>query len=185
MQRSEGFGRSATESFNHVTDGQAQRGDRGVVDPPAERPGNRLFANRGDGTFENATAGSGADDRGYGMGAATGDYDGDGDLDLFVTAFGADRLFRNRGDGRFDDATARAGLGDERWTTSATWFDFDRDGDLDLFVTAYVDFRLENHLTCRSVDGRPDYCGPQAYEGLADRLYLNRGDGSFEDASPS
>src|SRR5229473_2178858 len=40
--------------------------------------GNRLYRNRGDGTFEDVTAGSGTDLAGYGMGVAAGDFDNDG-----------------------------------------------------------------------------------------------------------
>ncbi|MCH8211298.1 MAG: VCBS repeat-containing protein, partial [Planctomycetes bacterium] len=58
------------------------------TDDPEDRPPNQLFRNRGDGTFEEVTDGSGADDRGYGMGVATGDYDNDGDVDLYITNVG-------------------------------------------------------------------------------------------------
>jgi hypothetical protein len=159
----------------------------GSLREPDARPTDRFFRNQlvpeGRLRFVDATEASGLGSREYSMGAAVGDHDGDGDLDLFVTAFGGDRLYRNRGDGVFDEVTAEAGVGDSRWTAGATFLDFDRDGDLDLFVTAYVDFRLANHVVCRSVDGRPDYCGPQTFAGLSDRLYRNRGDGRFEDVS--
>src|SRR5438094_4001673 len=46
----------------------------------AKQPGNRLYRNRGDGTFEDVTAGSGADVAGYGMGEAAGDFDNDGNV---------------------------------------------------------------------------------------------------------
>ena len=82
-----------------------------LVDPTEERPGNRLLRNLGDGTFEDATAGSGADDRGYGMGVATGDYDNDGDVDLYVTNVGPNVLLRNDGRGRFTNVTNEAGAG--------------------------------------------------------------------------
>ncbi len=82
--------------------------------------GDRLFRNRGDGTFEDLTDASGIARiaRGYGFGATVGDYDNDGRPDLFVARFGAYALYRNRGDGTFEDATElrrpgwRAGLAD-------------------------------------------------------------------------
>lgn len=50
-----------------------------------------IFANNGDGTFSNATPGSGIDtmQAEYSVGAAFGDYDLDGDLDLLVTHWGS------------------------------------------------------------------------------------------------
>ncbi len=45
---------------------------------------NRLYRNRGDGTFEDVTARAGVGGRGYGMGCAAGDYDNDGRVDLVV-----------------------------------------------------------------------------------------------------
>ena len=50
---------------------------------------NRLFRNNHDGTFADVTAKAGLQGKGYGMGAATGDYDNDGDTDLFVTSYGS------------------------------------------------------------------------------------------------
>jgi len=133
--------------------------------------------------FTNVTAQSGLRAGGYGMGVATGDYDNDGWIDLYVTNFGSNQMWRNNGDGSFSDVTAQTGTDDPRWSSSAAFFDYDRDGYLDLYVANYVNFRLSNHKTCRTQSGRPDYCGPQSYEGVTDRLLHNRGDGSFEDVS--
>src|SRR5262249_51464712 len=65
--------------------------------------GDRLFRNRGDGTFEDATARSGIAQlaQGYGHGVAVGDYDNDGHPDLFLTRWRAYALYRNQGDGTF------------------------------------------------------------------------------------
>ena len=81
---------------------------------PTRRTGNRLYRNRGDGTFEDVTAGSGADVAGYGMGVAAGDFDNDGNADLYVTNFGANVLLKGDGRGHFADVTAKAGVASTR-----------------------------------------------------------------------
>jgi enediyne biosynthesis protein E4 len=150
------------------------------------RPGatSRLFRNRGDGTFEDATAGSGLDVPIYGMGAAAADYDNDGRQDVLITAIGQSRLFRNVGDGKFVDTTERAGLGGHSaFSTSALWFDYDRDGDLDLVICNYVRWTPETDVFC-STDGKTkSYCTPQAYPGATSWLFRNRGNGTFEDVT--
>ncbi len=120
---------------------------------------------------------------GYGMGVAVGDIDNDGAPDFYVTNAGANQLWRNRGDGTFEEVTRSAGVSEVRWSTSATFFDYDNDGWLDLYVANYVDFRLETHRECRSTSGAPDYCGPLSFNPESDRLWRNRGDGTFEDMS--
>src|SRR5262249_50822436 len=48
--------------------------------------------------FVDVTAASGIDFRGYGMGAATGDYNNDGFEDLLITGYGGSAPDRNNGD---------------------------------------------------------------------------------------
>ena len=133
--------------------------------------------------WTDVTSSSGIDARGYGMGAAAADYDGDGDVDLYLTNFGPNQLWRNRGDGTFEDVTAAAGVDEGRWSVPAVFFDFDRDGWLDLFVANYVDFTVAKHRVCPRPTGAPDYCGPLAWRAETDRLWRNRGDGTFEDVT--
>jgi hypothetical protein len=133
--------------------------------------------------FDDVTEGSGADDRGYGMGCAVGDYDEDGDPDLYITNFGPDTLLRNDGGGKFTDVTKEAGVGDPAWGTSATFADLDADGDLDLYVANYVNWTMANEIDCPNSFGQLDYCLPTNYKSPArDTLYRN--DGSrFTDVS--
>lgn len=93
-----------------------------------------------------------------GGGVAIGDYDGDGKPDLYFTdpADGG-ALYRNLGGFHFEDTTDEAGLAiEEGWSAGASWADVNGDGRLDLFVCMF---------------------------GTPNRLYLNRGDGSFHEIS--
>ena len=56
--------------------------------------------------FTDVTEQARIDVRGYGMGAAAGDYNNDGCVDLYVTKLGSNRLLKNNCDGTFTDATA-------------------------------------------------------------------------------
>src|SRR5204863_7978377 len=133
-----------------------------------------------------ATEGSGVGLEAAGMGIVAADYDRDGDVDLYVTTLEGGRLFRNDGRRHFTDVAAEAGVGDGRaWAAGATFGDVDGDGLLDLFVANYVDF----------AEGRPPFVAdaeipafaagmlssPFAFQAVADRLYRNRGDGTFEE----
>ena len=96
-----------------------------------------------------------------GGGVAVGDVDGNGFQDLYFTSnLGSNRLYLNRGDYRFDDVTDRAGVtGIDGWTSGATMADVNGDGHVDIYVSG---------VSYRSSQG-------------GNVLYLNRGDGTFED----
>jgi len=157
--------------------------------PVASAQGDRLFRNRGDGTFEDVTASSGlaAMPGGYGHGVAVGDYDNDGRPDLFITRWRAYALYHNRGDGTFEDATLQAGLGGDRdWPTSAAFADLDGDGDLDLYVCHYTDWDSRRSAPCPHPN-HPDrygYCVPRGLGPRPDHVFRNDG-GRFVDVSNS
>ena len=156
---------------------------------------NRLYHNNHDGTFTDVAEKAGVTLGNWSTGATFGDVDGDGRLDLFVAgyvhydieqppipgssvvAFSAcefrglkvmcgprglkgepDHLFRNNGDGTFTDVSKKAGVDDANayYGLSAVFVDLNNDGKLDLAVAN---------------DSTPNY------------LYVNHGDGTFEDAS--
>ncbi len=133
--------------------------------------GNRLYRNRGDGTFEDAATRAGvAGQEGEATGALAFDYDNDGRQDLYVTyLFRPNLLFRNRGDGTFEEVGVRAGVGLNEYSTSSAALDYDRDGRPDLYVLVY---------------GHPDH-GPTLDGDNAppNHLYRNNGDGTFTDVS--
>jgi hypothetical protein len=144
---------------------------------------NHLFRNAGGGKFIDVTARAGVGDPGFSTSAAWFDYDQDGRLDLFVANYvqwtidtdktcmldgrnksyctpeayqgQSSTLYHNKGDGTFEDVTKKAGLSDPTSKSlGVALLDFDNDGKMDLFVAN---------------DTQPN------------RLYRNRGDGTFSD----
>ncbi len=134
-------------------------------------------------SFTNVTATSGIEGDGYGIGVAAGDFDNDGWTDLYVANLGPNQLLRNNGNGPFSDVTEKSGTGDGSFGSSVAFFDYDRDGWLDLFVANYVVYSYENSPRCYAPSSRRDYCGPKSYAAAPDRLYRNRGNGTFEDVT--
>jgi hypothetical protein len=121
-----------------------------------------FFRNKGNGTFEDRTEAAGLQRQLGGLNCVQTDFNNDGHLDIFV-ARGAwqaqpmpPSLLRNNGDGTFTDVTLAAGLREPVNSNCATWADFDNDGFLDLFVCC---------------------------EKQPNRLYRNKGDGTFEEVA--
>ncbi len=154
---------------------------------------NRLYRNDGDRFTDVTTEARVGDPGGFGMGATFVDYDGDGDADLYVTNFGPNRLFRNRGgrrsgDRTFDEVAAQAGIDDPLWSAGAAWGDYDRDGHLDLYVSNYVRYDGAGAGGEPVMDSTGAYVipftlNPNSFDPEPNRLYRNRGDGTFEDVA--
>jgi hypothetical protein len=155
----------------------------------SESPRGRLFRNdlvvAKDGSrilkFTDVTEKSGIVATGYGMGVAVGDINNDGRPDLYITNLGHNQMYLNKGDGTFVDVTKRTGTDDERWSTSASFFDYDQDGWLDLMVLNYADFSVTKSPTCYAATTARDYCTPKVFRAPGNRLFHNKGDGTFED----
>ena len=144
---------------------------------PAGLP-NRLYRNRGDGTFEDLTEASGLgvlDDTACALFA---DFNNDGRQDLIVVRASGPLLFMNEGDGKFRQkpeafrfATAPQGT-----FTGAAVADYDRDGWLDIYFCLYVYYR-----------GADQYKYPLPYyaaeNGPPNFLMRNQRDGTFRDVT--
>jgi enediyne biosynthesis protein E4 len=148
---------------------------------------NALYVNNGDGTFRDISRPAGIDKPNWSSGGAMIDYDNDGDLDIYVANYGdweyprdvhrcgndhiplfcspwevrpaKHILFRNNGDHTFTDVTDQAGIGGSRGRGfGVVAADLNDDGRVDLYVAN---------------DLNPNF------------VFLNRGDGTFEDVSES
>jgi len=161
--------------------------DGAMPDKSDKKFWNRLYHQNADGTFTDVTerAGlTGMPQGYYSMGVAVGDYDNDGFEDLYVTGFGGNILYHNNGNGTFTDVTEKAGVRAGGWSASAGFFDYDNDGKLDLFVTRYLDWTFKSNRYCgEKRPGFRAYCHPDNYDGVANVLYHNNGDGTFSDVS--
>jgi hypothetical protein len=147
---------------------------------------NRLYRNRGDGTFEEIAGQLGVADlnrpeTGVSMGSVFGDYDNDGFEDLLLYRWGRPELFHNDGGRGFTRVTDTAGFFPWGNINTALWLDFDRDGRLDLFLGGYYPERLN---LWKLADTR---IMPESFEyannGGRKYLYRNLGNGRFEEVS--
>ena len=149
---------------------------------------NRLFRNNGDGTFTDVSEQAGLTGTGYDTGVAIGDYDNDGYEDIFVSGVHRNTLYHNNGNGTFTDVTEKAGLArldaqyGPLWSVGAAWVDVNNDGLLDLFVVNYLSWDVSREPDCK-FNGKPEYCHPRFYKELPNQLFINKGDGTFEDVS--
>ena len=160
--------------------------------PAGREPTNRLYRNKGNGTFVDMTDKAGLRHSGWASSVCVGDYDNDNNEDLFITYWGKNVLYKNNGNGTFSDVTQKAGLsaGATRWGSGCTFIDYDRDGKLDLFVANYLKFDIANTpepgkgANC-TWKGIPVNCGPKGLPTDTNLLYHNNGNGTFTDVSES
>jgi enediyne biosynthesis protein E4 len=117
---------------------------------------NYIYLNKGNGTFEDVSYGSGfalnADARETAsMGLAVGDYMNNGRLDLYTTTFSDDykSLFRNEGGGNFTDIAPEMGIAEVTYpflSWGTEFIDFDNDGWKDILsVSGHVYPQVDHH----------------------------------------
>src|SRR5580704_12796588 len=140
---------------------------------PAGLP-NRLYRNRGDGTFEDVTEKAGVGVLDNTACALFADFENRGHQDLLVVCGTGPLLFRNQGDGTFTlkhDAFRFAGPPQGSFTHAAIT-DYDRDGRLDIYFCTYMYYL-----------GLDQYHYPIPYydarNGPPNCLFHNEGDGTF------
>ncbi len=145
----------------------------------------RLFRNLGNNQFLDVTAASDLGDASFSHGATVGDYDSDGFPDLYVCNIGSNRLSRNCGDGTFMDVTSESGLTDTGWSTSGLIADLNGDALPEIYDVTYLSGREPFEHVChdKQRDNSPRTCSPAVFQAEQDRLFLNRGDGTFADIS--
>lgn len=139
-----------------------------------ERTPSQLFRNKGDGTFEDASARAGVNRVAFTKGVAWGDYDDDGYPDLYVSNYGEENfLYHNNRDGTFQEVAKQLGVEQPLWSFPTWFWDYDNDGKLDLFVASYF---FGNGEWVRSYLGLPR-------QGDSMKLYRNAGNGRFVDVT--
>ena len=133
--------------------------------------------------FEDVTNQCGIIEDRFGQGVTVGDFNSDGFSDLYVANIGPNRFLQNNGDGTFTDVTIETATEGNDWSTSCVLADVNSDGHPDLYVVNYITGSDVFDRICHDSDGAPRLCYPQEFAPAADRFYLNRGDGTFEDLS--
>jgi tetratricopeptide (TPR) repeat protein len=144
---------------------------------PAGLP-NRLYRNRGDGTFEDITESSGVGILDNTACALFADIDNDGRQDLIVVRASGPLLFMNAGGGKFRPRPNAFHFANppQGTFTGAAIADYDRDGWLDIYFCLYTYYQ-----------GTNQYRYPMPYyaaeNGPPNFLMRNQRDGSFRDVT--
>jgi FG-GAP-like repeat/ASPIC and UnbV len=139
-----------------------------------EQQSNRLYHNRGNGTFEEVSARAGVqgDARWFCKGANWIDFDNDDYPDLFVDNMkGTAKLYHNKRNGTFDDVTESMGIDGPQVGFSCWAWDYDNDGWLDIFATCF-DYSVGDIVN--GLKGEP-------HKRLSNRLWHNLNGRKFED----
>jgi tetratricopeptide (TPR) repeat protein len=144
----------------------------------------RLFRNQGDGTFVDVSALAGLGDDRFSQGVTYGDFNSDGFPDIYVCNIGGNRFYSNNGDGTFTDITESTQTAGNHWSMSALIADLNGDGLSDLYVVNYLKSDQVLARSCRK-NKRPITCAPTLFDSEIDRVFLNLGDGRFEDITKS
>ncbi|MBI3940604.1 MAG: CRTAC1 family protein [Acidobacteria bacterium] len=167
-----------------VTDYDGDGWDDFFLTDSQEGEANRLYRNRGNGTFADVTqsagVGGGNDARSIVADALWFDYDNDGRADLLVVRFGTPLLYHNQGGGNFKDVSATSGLNKFGNTVAAIAFDYDRDGYLDLMLGNY--FKSENLLDLKTPHVLPNDLD-NAVNGGGVTLWRGDGHGRFTEVT--
>ena len=114
------------------------------------------------------------------QGISTGDYNADGFTDFYITTQTKNHFYENNGDGTFSEVTAQTETAGDDWSLSAAMADFNDDALPDLYVVNYLDRNEVADKVCQE-RGHPKTCSPRLFASAQDRVYLNLGNGTFED----
>ena len=95
---------------------------------------NVLYANDGNGVFEDVSSSAGLDISCSCMGVDLGDYNLDGFFDVYITNYGINYLFENNGDGTFSDIGNAMSVDDVGVGWGTFWFDYNNDGYQDIYM---------------------------------------------------
>jgi hypothetical protein len=140
-----------------------------------ERQANRLYRNKGNGTFEEVAekAGANSDAGDFCKGCTWVDHDNDGYPDLFLNNALSGRLLHNNRDGTFSDNSSSMGIDGPKSGFSCWTWDYDNDGWLDIFATCF-DRSLADVV--KGILGQPHGRAPN-------KLYHNLKGKGFEDVT--
>ena len=144
---------------------------------PAGLP-NRLYRNRGDGSFEDITETSGLGLLDNTACALFADFDNDGLQDVMIVRASGPLLFINQGGGKFRHRPGAFQFADspQGTFTGAAVADYDRDGWLDIYLCLYVFYQ-----------GSDQYKYPVPYHdaenGPPNFMMRNNRDGTFRDVT--
>jgi hypothetical protein len=147
---------------------------------------NVFWRNDGGRKFKDATAevGLDANNSRFTQAALLDDLDDDGDPDLYaVNDFGRNNYYRNDA-GKFADVTSAVQIEHSAAGMGASSTDVDLDGDMDLFLSNMDSPSGQRIVSSpRFMPQHRELAPEYMHHSGGNTLFLNRGDGTFEDAT--